>query len=188
MLKIVAINVISPSQLAKAQEECPIVKSHKMGNMPKGVKMDTVVISDVPLYCEVSSPSNPRPLVPEHSRSLILNLLHHQDHPSPKETLRRVARQYYWPKQSTEVHQFCKTCHACQVAKQSKTIDPGTSLFEVPDQRFSSIHLDVVGPLPESEGYRYLLSVFDRTSRWIECFKMTQATSEECWVPCAAIP
>ena len=179
-LEEVAINVISPAQIAKDQAECPIVKNHKLGIMPKGVQMGTVSISDVPLYCEVSQPGNPRPLIPEQSRSLILNLLHHQDHPSPRETLRRVSRQYYWPKQSTEVTQFCKTCHPCQVAKQSRTVNPGTSLFEVPDKRFSSIHLDVVGPLPESEGFRYLLSVFDRTSRWLEVFKMRQATSEEC--------
>ena len=49
-----------------------------------------------------------------------------------------MSSQYYWPKQSTEVHQFCKTCHPCQVAKQSRTIDPGTGYFEVPDKRFSN--------------------------------------------------
>jgi cleavage and polyadenylation specificity factor subunit 1 len=38
-----------------------------------------------------------------------------------------------------------------------------------PIQRFSHIHVDLVGPLPvSSEGFAYLLTVVDRTSRWFE--------------------
>ena len=40
--------------------------------------------------------------------------------------------------------------------------------------------MDVVGPLPESEGKKYILSVLDRTSRWIECYPMANATSADC--------
>ncbi len=39
----------------------------------------------------------------------------------------------------------------------------------VPTQRFSHVHLDLVGPLPTSaQGYRYLFTMVDRTSRWLE--------------------
>jgi hypothetical protein len=39
----------------------------------------------------------------------------------------------------------------------------------VPRQRFSHVHVDIVGPLPvSSEGFTYLLTVIDRTTRWIE--------------------
>ena len=44
------------------------------------------------------------------------------------------------------------------------------SLTKVPDERFTFVHLDVVGPLPESSGMKYILSVLDRTSKWLECF------------------
>ena len=142
--------------------------------------MDDVEISGYKLYCEVSQPQNPRPLLPEEQRSLVLNLLHHQDHPSAKETLRRTSTDYYWPHMREEVESFVRTCHPCQVAKQSPTIKAGTGRFPVPDQRFSAIHLDVVGPLPPSNGFRYLLTAFCRTSRWLEAFPMKQATSEEC--------
>ena len=53
--------------------------------------MAEVDISGSKVYCEVSIPGKPRPLVPTEMRSLILNLLHHQDHPGEKETVRRVA-------------------------------------------------------------------------------------------------
>ena len=142
--------------------------------------MKEVLISGHSLYCEVSQPNNPRPLVPKELRTLILNLNHHQDHPNPKETLRRIAQDYYWPSQRRDVEGFCNTCHPCQLAKQSSTVNPGTGLFPVPDQRFSAIHLDVVGPLPESEdGKKYMLTAFCRTTRWFEAYPMAQASSME---------
>ena len=36
----------------------------------------------------------------------------------------------------------------------------------IPGNRFSHVHVDLVGPLPVSaEGYRYLLTIVDRTTR-----------------------
>ena len=50
----------------------------------------------------------------------------------------------------------------------------------MPDQRFTGILLDVVGPLPPSEGHRFFLIVFCRTTRWLEAYLMKQATADEC--------
>ena len=142
--------------------------------------MGEEIVNDVPLYCEISQVSNPRPLLPKDQRSLVLNLLHHLDHPGQRETLRRASASYYWPDIRKDVEGFVKSCHPCQVAKQSGTVNPGVGAFPVPDQRFSVIHIDVVGPLPPSEGQKYLLSVFCRTSRWFECYPMPEASSKEC--------
>ena len=140
-------NVVAPSKLSEAQESCEDVKKHREGLMPRGIKMENVVINGFPLYCEVSDPNNPRPLVPKAQREVILNLLHHQDHPSARETLRRVSKDYYWPCVRHDVEGFVKTCRPCKLAKQARSVNPGTGYFPVPDQRFTSIHLDVVGPL-----------------------------------------
>lgn len=40
--------------------------------------------------------------------------------------------------------------------------------FPFPEARFSHIHLDVVGPLPPSKGFSYLLTCIDRFTRWPE--------------------
>ena len=119
-------------------------------------------------------------MVPESHRSLIINLMHHLDHPNPKETARRVSQEYYWPKLRKEVESFAKTCHPCQLAKSSGTVDPGVGEFSVPDQRFSYVHLDVVGPLPESQGCRFMLTCLDRSSRWVEAYPMRTASAAEC--------
>ena len=178
-LEEVALHTLSPASLAADQATCPTVKDHKMGRMPKNVKMGHVQMSDVILYCEVSDPKNPRPLVPANQRTLVANLLHHADHAGQKEMVRRVSKDYYWPGLRKDVSAFVKSCHPCQLAKQSRTVSPGIGQFDVPDKRFSFIHLDIVGPLPVSEGYKFLLTIYDRCSRWTEAYPLARDSSEE---------
>ena len=179
-LEQVALLTLSPAAIAEAQQTCPQTKAHLRGEMPKNVKIGTVDMSGTKLVCETSDPLNPRPLVPESQRSLVVNLIHHTDHPSIKETIRRAAKDYYWPKLRKNVTDFVKTCHPCQVAKQSATVDPGIGKFPVPDDRFSYIHIDVCGPLPESYGYKFLLTIVDRSTKWLEAYPMKQASASEC--------
>jgi hypothetical protein len=43
--------------------------------------------------------------------------------------------------------------------------------FDLPNARFRDIHVDVVGPLPESHGHKYLLTCVDKFTRWPEPFQ-----------------
>ena len=52
--------------------------------------------------------------------------------------------------------------------------------IKVPRRRFSHVHLDLVGPLPSSQGFSYLLTMIDRTSRWPEAVPLSSITSESC--------
>ena len=150
-----SVELSSPHLTMAALEE---VALHTMNH----VVVQEVDMSGHRIFCEVSDPANPRPLIPCSQRSLVCNLLHHMDHPGQKETARRITREYYWPGMRRDIGEFVKTCHPCQLAKQSPTVNPGIGHFPVPDRRFEYIHIDIVGPLPESQGHRYLLSVLDR--------------------------
>ena len=116
-------------------------------------------------------------MVPVNLREIIIQTFHALAHPNPKETTRRISEFYYWPRLKKSVEDFCSSCHACQSVKPGN-IQPKVGKFPIPDKRFSHLHLDVVGPLPESRGFKYLLSIYDRASRHYECVPMTEATSE----------
>ncbi|BES90713.1 Reverse transcriptase (RNA-dependent DNA polymerase) [Nesidiocoris tenuis] len=50
--------------------------------------------------------------------------------------------------------------------------------FPQPDERFSVVHIDLVGPLPPSDGYLYFLSMIDRYTNWMEAIPLTNITAE----------
>jgi hypothetical protein len=53
-------------------------------------------------------------------------------------------------------------------------------VIEVPRRRFAHVHVDLVGPLPRSAGYSYLLTVLDRTTRWPEAIPLAAVTAADC--------
>ena len=50
----------------------------------------------------------------------------------------------------------------------------------VPGRRFSHFYLDLVGPLPLSQGYNYILTLIYRTLRWPEAIPLSSITAESC--------
>lgn len=71
-----------------------------------------------------------------------------------------------------DVGLWAKTCVHCQKVKVTRHTISRFGEFQRAD-RFEHVHLDLVGPLPTSqEGYRYLLTLIDRTTRWPEAFPL----------------
>ncbi|KAJ8403417.1 hypothetical protein AAFF_G00351890 [Aldrovandia affinis] len=50
---------------------------------------------------------------------------------------------------------------------------------KVPEKQFDHINVDLVGPLPTSRGFTYLLTMVDRTTRWPEAIQLASTTTAD---------
>ena len=180
-LSTVAFNVVDPTSLAKGQLDCPDVQAHRSGLHAAGLNLQDYEFSPgVTLLCDISNGKKARPLVPKPWRDLIIRMFHSLAHPGQKETLKRVSARYYWPGIKEDVSTYVKAC-SCQAVKTHKHIAIPPAHRIVPARRFSQLMLDVVGPLPTSpDGLCYLLTIIDRTSRFVQAVPMTAATADTC--------
>jgi transposase InsO family protein len=177
----VAFEMVDHKAMSKDQAKCKDTAAHREGKHPRNVKMMDIEFSPGTwLYCNVTDGIRSRPLVPVEWRDIIFKMFHGLHHPGQKATVDKVETRYYWPDLRKDVSAKVKQCKPCQETKSEKSIQPPLKKRLVDDPRFKDLQIDVVGPLPVSEGMRYLLTIHDRTTRWTEALPMAEANAETC--------
>ena len=159
--------------LAAAQAADPDVQAYltAITNLkPERVEL----IPGTEVICDTST-GRKRPIVPSTWRRQVFELLHNLAHPSVRKTKKLVASRFVWHGMSKDLTEWATQCLPCQQNKVHRHTKPPQGNFPVPMERFSHVNIDIVGPLPVSKGYRYVLTMIDRTTRWVEAIPMVDS-------------
>ena len=130
------------------------------------------------LWCDISC-RVPWPYLPLawHQPTFDKHLL---SHPSIWVTHHIVSSKFIWPGLTKDIMQWVYTFICCQVAKVQRHTRVPWQQFELPDQHFQHIHVDIVGPLPKSEGQAYLFTIVNHFTHWPKAVPMSDSTAVSC--------
>ncbi len=121
-----------------------------------------------------------RPLVPPAFRESAAAALHGVAHPGVEATVRLVTSKFCWPGIRKFVRRYAQQCLSCQRSKVSRHVHLAPETIAVPRRHLEHVHVDLVGPLPQSAGFSYLFTIVDRTTRWTEAIPLSSIAAADC--------
>lgn len=98
-------------------------------------------------------------VIPKGLRQAVLFYHHDQmGHPGGQRLADSIRLKYWWPAIVQEAKLYASRCRYCELRK-ADNMRPKIPIqhYRIPLHPFHAVHMDLTGPLPESEGYKYIL-------------------------------
>ena len=175
----VILEGVDYAAMAASQKNDPDVHAYRTAIT--GLQLEDIPFgpNNVTLLCDTST-GRARPIVPTGWRRKVFHLVHGLSHPSVRTTRKLMADKFMWHGIRKQVGLWAKACIPCQTSKVQSHIRTPLEKIEVPHRRFDHIHVDLVGPLPPSQGFTHLLTVVDRFTRWPEAIPLSTTDALTC--------
>ncbi|CAH2094977.1 unnamed protein product [Euphydryas editha] len=141
------------------------------------------VKNDVLYFKYTPTGENPKMLcfIPKGHRLSLLRIFHDEhEHPGVEKTVDLIMKHFWFPGLRAFVSKYVTHCLVCLSHKKvaRAPLQPIHS-WEKPDVPLDTIHMDVLGPLPEADGYRYVLIVIDAFSKFCLLYPMYRQDTDE---------
>ena len=154
-------------QLARDQQSDPEVQAYKTATTNLNIQDVPWTDGQFTVLCDTSL-GKPRPVVPSNWRRHVFDTAHSLSHPGTRTTRKLITDKFVWHGMSSQINGWARSCNQCQQSKVHTHTRAPLEQIETPSGRFQHVHIDIVGPLPEVRGYKYLLTIMDRFTRWPE--------------------
>ncbi|EFO92653.1 hypothetical protein CRE_16387 [Caenorhabditis remanei] len=109
---------------------------------------------------------------------LIMDIHQMENHGGPEKTRASISKFAVWRNMRMEIFHVITTCPKCQRRKHIPQYRSSVPMgrWEIPGQPFQRIHMDVIGPFPETrDGNKYIIAAIDSFSR----FAIAKATADQ---------
>ena len=112
-------------------------------------------------------------VIPPSYRSHILSPGHElplAGHLGFKKTFKSIMCQFYWPGLKTDVIEYCRTCHICQIVGKPNQNISAAPLKPIPavGEPFGRVIVDCVGLPRTKSGNRFILTIICAETRFLE--------------------
>jgi transposase InsO family protein len=119
--------------------------------------------------------------VPASQQRAVFTAIHGVAHPGVQATRRLISARFVWPRMAADIAAWCRDCMQCNISKVTTHLRAAVEPIDLPPPRFAHLHVDLVGPFPVSAGgNRYLFTVVDRSTRWVEAVPVPDILTATC--------
>ena len=116
--------------------------------------------------------------MPKVLRYEVFKQLHNIRHGGIKASRNMIGQRYLWPFMKSDIKNWVEHCVICQKSKITRHNRAEMSSVEKKSQKFECVHEDLVGPLPECDNMKYILTMVDSFSGWTEMIPLPNKNSE----------
>ncbi len=142
--------------------------------LPNKEKYSQIDYNGILLYVDKKR----RIIVPNSLTYFIIKNIHEMAHASIAQTAAIIKKYFYWQSINSDIKHYIQRCNDCQSAKIHKYMSPMVERIHNPAVKLSHIHVDLVGPLPESHEYKHILTIIDRTTRWPTAYPLQDVRTD----------